>query len=182
MKNIKKLEEYALSDTDIQKIVAPHKTKIWNYPDLRTVGNLHDMFDDLGRAAILYDVISPYSGHWCGLLKHDNISTIEFFDPYGLKYDAEKKWLTPQKLQQLGELEPYLTNLIDQARTQGYKIIWNKFKFQSSKNNINTCGRWTGARLLFKDLNIDQFKEMVIKSGLAPDDFITRLTNEIIHK
>jgi hypothetical protein len=178
--SLKQLERYALSDDDIQSILAPHKTKIWNYPELATVSNVNELFDDLGRCVILFDTISPYSGHWTGIIKREN--EIEFFDPYGIKYDEEKKWISKAKLKAFHESEPLLTNLLNQGKQLGYKITWNTVKFQKDGEGINTCGRWTAVRLLFRDLSPKQFQRMIDASQLTPDEFVTQFTNEIIHK
>ena len=68
---------YALSDDDIQSILAPHPVSIINYPDLANISNVNELFDDLGRCVLLFDTISPYSGHWVGLIKRDD--EIHFF-------------------------------------------------------------------------------------------------------
>lgn len=171
---------YALSDDDIQSILAPHPTNIINYPDLKTVSNVNDLFDDLGRCVLLFDTISPYSGHWTGLIKRDN--EIEFFDPYGIKYDQEKRWISKAKLKKFHETEPLLTNLLNQGKQLGYKITYNSHKFQRDTEGVNTCGRWTSVRLLFRDLSATQFQKMIEASELTPDEFVTQFTNEIIHK
>ena len=177
---LRELERYALSDDDIQAILAPHPTKIWNYPELKTLSNVNELFDDLGRAVILYDTISPYSGHWTGMIQREN--EIEFFDPYGIKYDEEKKWISKKKLEEFKETEPLLSNLLENGKQLGYKIIWNKHKYQKDGYNINTCGRWTAMRLLFRDLSATQFQKMIDASQLTPDEFVTQFTNEIINK
>jgi hypothetical protein len=125
----------------------------------------------------LYLTEDRNTGHWVCLIKKDN--EIEFFDPYGEKPDDQLKWVGAAKRFELDQDRPLLSKLL---RESGYKVIYNKYPFQKDKNDINTCGRHCVSRLLFKDLSLPQYAEMIRKSGLSPDEFVSRLTFPTLRK
>lgn len=178
--NYKELKSYSLGDGDIHKMIPT--LKIIPYPELLNYDDIHDALDEKGRLMILYLTTSQTSGHWVCLLKQkrNGKEYIEYFDPYGkYKPDEESKWLSEDQLEEYGQDTKHLTKLL---RDSGLKITYNRAPFQSKKENINTCGRWTTARLYFKHLNLPQFTKMVQGSGMNPDDFVCKLTYGMIGK
>jgi hypothetical protein len=172
----KKLRAYSLSNFDIHKMIPT--LKIVSYPDLLKYSHIDDALDEKGRLMILYLTQDKFTGHWISLLKKGN--KIEFFDPYGnLKPDEESKWISDSKLEEFGQDTHYLTKLLKES---GYRITYSKVPFQSENKDIATCGRWTTARLYFKHLSLPEFTQMVLDSGMAPDDFVTSFTYNLIGK
>jgi len=168
-------EDYALGDDDISKILP--NTHIFTYPYLKQVKDIDEVFDDEGRAVMLYLTESGNSGHWTCLIRRPN--QIEFFDPYGEFPDTELNWISKSKRDELDEQAPYLSKLL---RESGLPIVYNKHHFQGDGDNISTCGRHSSVRLLFKDLSLPQYANMIEKSGMNPDDFVTAITYSIIKK
>jgi hypothetical protein len=169
------IKEYPLSDADIEAILG--KTVIMTYPELQHIEDVEQIFDADGRCVLLFLTENNQTGHWVGLVRSANM--IEYFDPYGSAPDADRKWLTKQKLRELDEEKPHLTRLL---RRSNMKVYFNTYEFQEDKQSINTCGRWVVARLLHRKKTLRQFYNMVMNSGLKPDDFVSALTFEIIKK
>ena len=168
---------YSLSDDDIRKIIPT--LKIVSYPDLLKYDNIDDALDEKGRLMILYLTENEHEGHWICLLKSKDGKKIEFFDPYSGKPDSQSDWLSKSKLKRFRQDTDHLTELL---RKSPYKVVYNRFPFQSEDEGINTCGRWAATRLYFKHLSLPQFTDMVLKSGMAPDDFVSNFTVKMIGK
>jgi hypothetical protein len=171
-------EDYALSDSDINKLLGG--TKILRYPELKSLNNIDDAFDSLGRAMILYLTEDANTGHWVCMLKRGG-NVIEYFDSYGgYKPDDERKWLSPQQLQQLGQDEPILTKML-----HGYTVKSNPYKLQAESSRgeaVNTCGRHCVTRLMLGHLPINKYAELIKSSGINPDDFVTTFTYQMLKK
>lgn len=171
-------EDYALSDSDINKLL--DGTKIFRYPDLKNMSSIDDAFDKYGRAMMLYLTSDENTGHWVCMLKRPN-NVIEYFDPYGgYKPDGERKWLSKQQLQELGQDEPILTKML-----HGYTVKSNPYKLQAESGGnkaINTCGRHCVTRLLLGHLPINKYAELIKSSEVSPDDFVTTFTYEMLKK
>ena len=175
MPTLDDVEGYALGDDDIQKILP--NTHIFTYPYLKKVKDIDEIFDDEGRAVMLYLTEDKATGHWtCLIRKPDHI---EFFDPYGEKPDHELTWIGRGKRAELEEEKPYLTKLL---REKGLPILYNKHKFQEENDDVSTCGRHCAVRLLFKDLSLPEYAHMIERSGMSPDQFVSQLTFQLIKK
>jgi hypothetical protein len=180
--NIDEIKKYALSNDDINEILEPD-TKIFTYPQFATVSDIEQMFDKLGRCVFLFLTLSETAGHWlCMFLREDG--SIEYFDSYGDKPEAQRKWISQEKLEELGEEEPYLFNLLKES---GKKVYYNTYPYQTDRNDINTCGRWCVARLIMKDYSNLQFynavrQDMKEKGITKFDDWVAVWTFEMLGK
>jgi hypothetical protein len=171
----KPLRSYSLSNFDINKMIPT--LKIISYPDLLKYQTIDQALDEKGRLMILYLTSDMHTGHWICLLKRKN--KIEFFDPYGnIKPDEEEKWISKKKSIEFDQDTHYLTKLLKES---GYKIVYNKFPFQSENKDIATCGRHCATRLYFKHLSLPEYTQMVLDSGISPDDFVTNFTYKLIN-
>lgn len=173
--SLEQIEGYALGDDDIAKMLP--KTNIFTYPYLKQVKHIDEIFDNEGRAVMLYLTENDHTGHWVGLLRKPD--HIEFFDPYGEKPDDELKWVSGGKREELGITQPYLTKLLRQSEVP---VIYNKVPFQKEGDSIETCGRHTASRLLFSHLSLQEYYDMIKKSKLSADDFVAGLTFPLIRK
>lgn len=151
------IKAYALSNHDIEQILEPD-TRILTYPDFANLSSIDECFDKLGRCIFLFLTESKSSGHWLCMIKRGN--TIEYWDSYGEKPEAQRNWLSQEELEALGEGEPYLFNLLKQS---GYKVYYNTHKYQKVSPVDNECGRWCCMRLVCKDLSNDKFLELINK-------------------
>lgn len=172
------IESYALSESDIQQKIPT--LKIVPYPDLLKANKIDDVLDQKGRLMLLYLTENQNTGHWVCLLKYRGTNIIEYFDPYGgYKPDGESKWLTPQKLKELGQASKRLTQLLDES---SYEVKSNAFPFQKDKMNMNTCGRHCTTRLYFKHLKLPEYIKLVESTGLPADKFVSAFTYNLIGK
>ena len=172
------VESYSLSETDIQQMIPT--LKIVSYPDLLKARSIDDVLDQKGRLMLLYLTQDHSTGHWVCLLKYRNSNIIEYFDPYGnYKPDGESKWLTSEKLKQLGQSSKKLTQLLESSP---YEIKSNAFPFQIDRQNMNTCGRHCTTRLYFKHLRLPEYIKLVQSTGLPADEFVSAFTYNLIGK
>jgi hypothetical protein len=144
-------ERRELSDADIRRALPG--IKIWTQPELAKLRSVDDLFDDQGRAVILFLTRSKREGHWTALWRTPS-GELEFFDSYGRSPDSERAWLSPAQRRRLGETEPVLTQLL---RRQHHPVIVSKLRLQSSDPAIQTCGDHVIARLLHKEMSDRQY-------------------------
>jgi len=175
--SIKKVRQYPLGDDDIRKLLG-NDIKIWNYPQLKGLSDIREMFDEKGRAILLFPNISPTAGHWtCLIHKPDHI---EFFDPYSGKPDEDQKdGLSTRRMEEWDIKRPYLTQLL---RASGKPVYYNNHEFQSSAPSVATCGRHCVVRLLYAPYSLDKYGAIIKKSGMTPDNFVSGLTYDKIRK
>jgi hypothetical protein len=166
----KQAENYSLSDDDIRHLLGS-AIKITTYSDLENVRDIRQLFDGRGRAIIFFPQDSESSGHWTAMIKKRG--EIEFFDPYGEPPDAQKDGLTPSKLHQLRMDQPLLSELLENS---GCRVIFNKVQLQKLRDDVQTCGRHCVCRLLYSQYPIARYREIIRRSGLTPDEFVTRET------
>lgn len=171
MEYIREIADYPLSDDDIQLLLHPD-TNILTYPMLKDVENIDDILDEKGRCIILYLTENKNTGHWVCLLKQPN-NTLEFFDPLGSGIDEQFKFIPKEQRIKLNQTRPFLTNLLKKS---GYKVIMNRYPFQKDISTIATCGRHCVSRLVHQHLTLPNYYKMIMKSGLSPDEFVSRLT------
>ena len=175
--SIKKVRQYPLGDDDIRKLLG-NDIKIWNYPQLKGLSDVREMFDEKGRAILLFPNISPTAGHWtCLINKPDHI---EFFDSYGDPPDTEQRGgMSKKRLEQLDIERPDLTRLL---RASGKPVYYNRHPFQSSAPSMASCGRHCVVRLLYAPYSLDKYGSIIKKSGMSADDFVSGLTYDKIRK
>lgn len=174
---IAKVKEYPLGDDDIRKLLG-NDIKIWNYPQLQELDSAEELFDEKGRAILLFPNSSPTSGHWTCLINHPKY--IEFLDPYGSPPDTDQKdGLSNSRLKQLDIEKPYLTRLL---RASGKPVFYNNHAFQSSSPSVANCGRHCVVRLLYAPYSLDKYGAIIKKSGMTADNFVSGLTYDKLRK
>lgn len=174
--SLKQVKDYPLSDGDIRRILGDD-ISIKTYPDLAKMSSIDQCFDRQGRCILLFLTSSPTEGHWCCLLNKKN--GIHFFDPYGERPEQQLKNVPASRLEMLDESQPYLTKLL---RESGRPVFYNTYDFQKDSTKINTCGRHCIVRCLYAPYSLDKYKKVIDSSGLSPDDFVSGLTYDKLHK
>lgn len=170
---IKRYKNKSLSNMDVLKI-CNNKADFYTYPEIVKYKTLDDLLGKHQAVILLYLTKANY-GHFCALLKQNN-NTISFFDSYGLMPDDELKFAPIYFRKKNNQYKSHLTKLMYES---GYDIDYNNHKLQEKMSDIATCGRWTGMRILFRNLTNDQFAELFKKTGMKPDELITLLTIDI---
>lgn len=158
-----------LSSDDIERMLKG-KTRIISYKQLMKKNNINEVLEPFGSCVILYETKDAF-GHWICLLKRGNI--IEQFDSYGYIPDNQRKFI-PEAYKKMHYPEKYLVKLLLDS---GYKIRYSEFKLQDANDeNVASCGRWVVMRILFKDLDEYQFKNLFTGKSLKPDLLVTYAT------
>ena len=136
---------YMVSDTDFSKYLgADASSKILKYADLANYQTIYDLIPNVNDYKIILTESQKNVGHWCALLRYNN--TLEWWDSYGVRPDGELQFIPAKIKQELGETQHHLTRLINTSN-RGEKVIYNHKKIQILKDGINTCGKWTIARI-----------------------------------
>jgi hypothetical protein len=150
----------SLTDGDIKKYFPDIQTL--KYSDLKNYSNIDELLPNDRDFKIILIEQDNNLGHWVCVMKYGD--TIEYFNPYGLRVDNDKKWVGRVKNVMLGQSQDVLSEMMEASP---YKCIYSKKRFQKLKADINTCGRWVILRIIcMKDLsmNIKEFQKF-IKSG-----------------
>jgi|GEM_PF-1338307 len=171
-------ENVALTNYEIDNIL-DGQTKVLTYKALPQFTNINQLLEPFKNFILLY-LWKPNYGHWNCVIKHPD--RIEFFDPYGEpnipdhvldKVDDDVKRITNQDY-------PYLSKLLYDS---GLPIEYNNYQFQEKDKDIKTCGRHCIVRVLFKDLLLDEYYQLMsqlsMKTGLNYDQLVTYITTKL---
>lgn len=169
-----KSQSYSLSNIDVYNLLN-HQCRVMSYDDLVKFDKLDDALG-FHKAFVLLYLTSHDYGHWTLCFMYPDLRTVEFFDSYGYFPDGEFEFIDNDIAREYGENFPYLCKLLLDS---GYKVVYNNHRLQEKKPNINTCGRHVVSRLVYRDVPIDKYVNMIKNSGKTPDEFVTKITNTI---
>ena len=141
------MTEVPTSDEDLRN--ACPGLDVWLYKDLAKQSKLPKL-----PIAVLYET-QPGFGHWVGVLATPE--GVEHFDSYGLKPDAELKFVPKKYREAFMATAPYLAKLL---ANDGRQINYNEYKLQGE--DANTCGRWVVARCRNRRMTTDQFAASMV--------------------
>ena len=175
-------QEYELVKNEISRPLSNHEIDAWlrknnimcnfyAYDKLDDKMKLHDLFSRNGCAIILYNIAEQNTGHWTCLIRH-NKDTVEFFDPYASKLDANLKY-SKNKF-------PTITAILKNNKVKN--VVFNNMRFQRMNNAIATCGRHCGFRILMKHMLLEEYQNGFLNSDFSPkiyDYYIYLLTSDI---
>lgn len=162
---IKHLERKLLSDDEVFKIADASRNSgnLLTHNQLAKVGNISKYLDRVGGfIVILWEEGKENYGHWTCLIKHRNPRYIEYFDSYALPPDA------PLDSKSYGIKTPFLTQMLNSS---GVRWVYNHKKLQKFYDDVNTCGRYVGLRLLFRKDPLNSFIALLTKNKHYPPDF-----------
>jgi hypothetical protein len=154
------------------EIVTNGKCPVHLYKDLRKFDNVREVIGENNACIVLFPVKSSSSGHWIAILYHPETNTVEHFDPYGFSWNTELNYTEDPTWTQYN----LLGKLYNDAREQGYNVIYNPYRFQKLKDGINTCGKHSAIRCRFRYLNIEEYKKLMMGQSQDPDYLVTILT------
>jgi hypothetical protein len=166
---------------DFDRYLHGASNKILKYSELGKYYN--DTVEELLPEETDYRIIlieqNYNTGHWVCILRYGK--TIEWFDSYGIKPPNELNFISAVKNKFLGQKKKTLIDLLDDAKSRGWNVIYNKKKLQKLKNGINTCGRWVILRItMMKDMmfGLADFLDFVNKNfeggDLSRDELVIR--------
>jgi len=168
---IKEIYSQDLTGSDIH-ITTNGKCPVHLYKDLLKFDSIEQILGPYNKCIILFPVKSSVNGHFVSLLYHEDINTLEYFDPYGFSWDQELKYSEDTKWTQYN----IIGMLMDKAKEQGFKVMWNKYRFQELKDGISTCGKHASIRARFSYLKIDEYAKLMLRQKQSPDYIVTMLT------
>ena len=148
--------DHSISDDEIYKYLTRDKCKIVKYSQLSDIDNLENFLSDKLFLVILYEWKENY-GHWTCIIKNDFTNTFEFFDSYGTKPDKQLFELDLRIRNNFGLDFPKVAILLYESNRT---IIYNNFKLQSTKEGINTCGKWVIIRCCMYITPIETFAKI----------------------
>lgn len=167
-KKVKDLMAVSLSDSDVLNLVE-NRAKILVYSDLQKYSTIDEALGEHLACFLLYESQHNY-GHWVAIYRNDD--KVYFFDPYGFFIDDQLEWISTNFREISGQMYPLLTLLLYESP---YEIHYNEHKYQKKSAGINTCGRWSALRLVFRDFSPEQFKQLF--KGANADEIVTILTS-----
>jgi len=141
------------------------------YKDLLNFHSIFDVFANFRNVILLFPVQSDVQGHWITIRLNESTKTIRHWDSYGLSWTQEMGYTNNQYVK-----ENLLGNLYQQAQAQGWRVVWNQYRFQEMANGISTCGRWACMRARLDYLDNDEFAKLFLKQKEKPDWLITCMT------
>jgi len=172
--------DYPLTGSDMLKNSAvPAKLVI--YKDIHKYKNLDELFGDVDTIYLLYES-QPYSGHWVTLFRVGD--RVELFDSYNYKPDQQFNFINDDFKKQRNMHFPFLTKLLLSHAENGGEVHYNHHKLQRESSNIATCGRHGLVRVMFRDLPIDEYYQVMkqLKNKLSArsfDEVVLKLTSDI---
>jgi hypothetical protein len=165
-----------MTDADLERYFGSGiESEIMTYAQLANYRTIDELLPNPIDFRIILVEQMKNKGHWVLILKYNGI--IENFDSYGKGIEAQRGFIAAGMNRLLGQSRNHLSRLV--ARSP-YKYIVNKHGFQSTKPDVNTCGRWCCLRIIMaKELKMDlpEFTEMVKKASrdmrLIPDAVVS---------
>jgi hypothetical protein len=176
MSDLKKVKAYALSDTDIRNALGDDIGFVL-YPQLEHMDHIDECFDSKNRCILFCPNSSPTTGHYVCMIRFPKY--IEFFDPYGEKPEEFKAGISKTRLEQMDIDKPFLTRLMRESKIP---IYYNTHQFQALDPNVATCGKHCITRLLYAPYNLNKYYNIIKKSKMTPDDFVSGLIYSKIKK
>ena len=159
-KLIQNAENIDLTLDDIKKITN-NGCEVIVYHKLNEYNSIQELLGDKGAVILLFETKRNF-GHWTALFYRDASKTsIEFFDSYGFKPDEELNYAKYDNT-------PFLTQLLEKSNLQ---MIYNTKRLQTFAHEINTCGRWTSLRIVFRNTPLDEFQRLFLKNKYYRGDF-----------
>ncbi len=154
-----------VTSEDIDRYLDDGSSKLLKYSELEQYRTVEELLPrDVDYRIILIEQ-NPNSGHFVCILRY--AKTIEWFDSYGIKPDGELNFISKVKNKLLGQDVKYLSILLNDAKSRGWNVIWNKKKLQQLKDGINTCGRWCLLRITMLTqffFGLDEFLDFIEKN------------------
>jgi|SRR5580698_7220132 hypothetical protein len=181
------IRDYALkqplSEKEILQLVEG-KARVVTHPEIKSYKIIERLLGKHEACIILYvtHILEDGSvyGHWCCVFRAPWAQkTISFFDPYGNPPDNAISHMGNEAIEEYGQ-EKDLSNLLNDWIRRGGHVVYNIAPLQQREAGNAICGRLTGLRLQFKQLDGNQFAELMTSyPHLSSDDLATLLTSFI---
>ena len=167
-------EQYPFSSDDI-KTLTSNLYEIIRYHDLSEYDNIDQVLGENKGAIILFQNESASSGHWVCIYTEGD--TLFFFDSYGLDIDEDLNYSQYNLRIHGGKKVPHLSHLIEKSK---YKVETNPYKFQTFRQETNTCGRYVALKLKWRDKSFKEFNQILNNNKCYDSNFwISTLTGHL---
>lgn len=160
------------SDAELREACPGART--WLYRDLARLeeeGGLPEL-----PAIVLYET-APGFGHWVALLGTPD--GVEHFDSYGLRPDAELRWVPKKYREAFAADSPHMVRLLARFEENGVPVNYSEFRLQGRRPDIATCGRWAALRCQNSGLTSSEFAKaargLARLRGVTPDELTVEL-------
>ena len=177
-KNLNLIEETPLSDAIIKQYLP--SARILKYSELANYNIIDDLLPYNKSYFVLLIEKKLNEGHWVCVLRQDD--KIEFFDSYGGYPSSQLEW-SKKNNYKLGQNRKWLNILFDNSPLD---VIYNKIKFQSTNDDINTCGRHCICRIksmLMNNIDLDDYHKLLENirddTGLTFDEIVSIYIDKI---
>jgi len=176
---IQALIKTPLTDQDLNRfgITPDHIIK---YSDFENVTDIEEILPEDKSFKIILIEYKYNTGHWVTIMRYGN--TLEYFNSFGLIPSKDDFTDNDVLNEELDQEHLFLNNLLGKEMNEDdfANIIYNKVKFQSSKEDINTCGRHCILRILcmlYYDMDLAEYikfmKDSKKKSELTYDELVS---------
>jgi hypothetical protein len=166
----------SLTDTEMRQLT-DNEIPVMTYSDLVDRGPLNVLLSTPSRACIFLIRQAIDYGHWVliWLKSEGKEKGLYFYDSYGNEVDSHeyKKYVSTDILKAVEQDEPYL---LKELYDSGFRIYYNEYPHQVSKNGISTCGRHCIVRSSFLEMDTDDYNDMITAGDLTPDEKVLILT------
>lgn len=170
---VKEISETPMGDDNIRQYLPG--AKVLKYSELADIDNIEELLPRPKTYFFLLYEQSFNRGHFVVVNRYiDNgKDTICFFCSYGSKIDAPLYWNSQGINRELGQDQPYLSQLLQKS---GKNIQYNRVQYQSKKSPVATCGAfatlWIKANMR-DNMNLQDFHEWIAEikkeTGLSYD-------------
>ena len=159
-----------ISDSDFDRYFSDAHQKLLKYSELANIHNIDELLPEEEDYRIILTESQRNSGHWCVILRYTDKKTgkkyIEWFDPYSGKPDSELAFIPATINKMLGQDKHHLSRILKTVE-EPYHILYNATRYQTLKEGINTCGRWSILRLMLHHIgySLADFKKFIKDSS-----------------
>jgi len=157
-----------ISDEEIKKYLGVEGyNNIIKYSDLDNYKSINKFLPKIYDYKIILIESQQNTGHWVVILKYknkDNKIVIEYFNSYGMKPETDLSYINSNMNKILENDKGNLKQLLNNATSKGYEVIYNKKRFQSSNKKVNTCGRWSILRIMMMKnykMDLEKFNSFI---------------------
>jgi hypothetical protein len=169
MDEVQKRISEPMSNEDLEKYLAIKPNDVMKYSELSKYKTIEDLLPKDKDFQIILIEDTYNSGHWVCVMRYGK--TIEYFNSYKDKPDADWKFIPRMMRLILGQGSNEMTRLLNDAKSRGWNIAVNDHKFQKLSPKIQTCGRHCVMRIEMMRMGynnadyVKKMKDLVKKEG-----------------
>lgn len=166
----------SMTNSDLERHTGIKDADIIKYSDLKNYSKIEELLPTDKSARIILIEDKYNHGHWVCVLRYGD--TIEYFNSYGKKYDADWGFVGRMMRVILGQQNNDMSRLMSQAKKDKWKTVWNNVAYQKLSPDVQTCGRWCVFRIETMKIgyNLDEFHTLIEKlkneSGGSSADWV----------